>query len=572
MTSVAASLAVSTGFSAAASSVDVFVKLYDLLKKQPHQLDISDKRSPEAFEAVLSELAHSRTCDFSSRGKVWALHSSRENLGGNHQKIHLNWVPGQEPQKMTYDGVEIIVSRIKELSEETLRIQTKDLEKGPGVLRELVKSAMESWENQLRGRVRIYAYSNGWKMCSSLKKRMMNSMILVDPVKQVRDEITTFFQSRSSFEQLSVPWRRGYLFWGVPGTGKSSFVMSLASELERDIFVLEVNDHMSNELFRAAFRDVPEGCIVLMEDIDTAKVTWRRELRQTGDGGMLTLSTMLNELDGVTAKPGRLVIMTTNRAHVLDDALVRPGRVDRSVEFPPLSYETFQAMVVHFGGHPSVTEQQEMYKWYFQVVAPDPSKLTLQVLQHNDNALAETLYEDHYHLFFERDPLNTIPLSQQLFDLIGGGQTAVLGGVRVPLAPAHVQGVLLPLALRNQLTPFNWPMVRQQLTDVVVTLRVHAWERACEEGEAQKLCVPSSVEHWMQFISTSIEGDPSAALRLVQVAQELKKLSDQGHALTLAHVRDSDPAWQKFLQALPTDAIRSWMISERHLLLRRLKE
>ncbi|GJD04353.1 hypothetical protein ColKHC_13178 [Colletotrichum higginsianum] len=95
--------------------------------------------------------------------------------------------------------------------------------------------------------------------------------------------------------------------------------MSIAGFFGLDIYVLSlagINDVRLSGLFA----ELPQRCVVLLEDVDASP-------------GTLSLSGLLNVLDGVASQEGRVLIMTTNHIEHLDDALIRPGRVDKKIEF-----------------------------------------------------------------------------------------------------------------------------------------------------------------------------------------------------------------------------------------------
>jgi chaperone BCS1 len=147
---------------------------------------------------------------------------------------------------------------------------------------------------------------------------------------------------RNWYNERGLPYRRGYLLYGPPGTGKSSFSFSIAGHLDLDVYIVSlvgVNDDTLAELFAK----LPQHCLVLLEDIDVATRNRAQEkdaedaesmssLSYKG-GKSVTLSGLLNVLDGVGSQEGRVLIMTTNYIERLDTALIRPGCVDLKVEF-----------------------------------------------------------------------------------------------------------------------------------------------------------------------------------------------------------------------------------------------
>lgn len=163
------------------------------------------------------------------------------------------------------------------------------------------------------------------------------------------------------YASRGIPLRRGYLFHGPPGTGKSSLSFALAGVFGLDIYVISLLEPTLTESdLLQLFNNLPRRCIVLLEDIDTAGLVREEEIddrkseneydkistselpkgrrrgpridnaeSQTG----ISLSGLLNAIDGVASHEGRVLVMTTNHPDKLDPALIRPGRVDMQVAF-----------------------------------------------------------------------------------------------------------------------------------------------------------------------------------------------------------------------------------------------
>jgi SpoVK/Ycf46/Vps4 family AAA+-type ATPase len=133
------------------------------------------------------------------------------------------------------------------------------------------------------------------------------------------------------YQQIGVPYRRGYLLHGPPGNGKTSVVKALAGELGMNIYLLMLADgDMTDIRVNDLLAKVPARNMVLLEDVDCA---FARRKKTSGKEGGLTFSGLLNAIDGVAAPEGRIIVMTTNHVEKLDPALVRPGRADVKLWF-----------------------------------------------------------------------------------------------------------------------------------------------------------------------------------------------------------------------------------------------
>jgi len=196
----------------------------------------------------------------------------------------------------------------------------------------------------------------------------------LDQAEALLEDAREFLASELWYTERGIPYRRGYLLHGVPGGGKSSLVMAVASELRLSIYMLQLSseqmsDETLNSLLQHGMHDPPT--IVLLEDVDLLHsavlhrhqgaeenelAEQRGEVEKHGKehserkrrSGRLTLSGLLNALDGPTATTGRLLFMTTNARERLDPALLRSGRIDYEVEFKEAEPEQIQRLFARF--------------------------------------------------------------------------------------------------------------------------------------------------------------------------------------------------------------------------------
>ncbi|KAK7031459.1 P-loop containing nucleoside triphosphate hydrolase protein [Favolaschia claudopus] len=227
------------------------------------------------------------------------------------------------------------------------------------ILKKLVLEAKREYEKDAEHRVHIFLADTTygcWRWNGARQKRPMSSIVLQPGVKDMLlADCKDFLCSEEWYAERGIPFRRGYLLHGVPGSGKTSLIHSLAGELGLDIYVVSLSSKgMSDNTLTTLMGHVPTRCILLLEDLDAAFTrSVSRDSSSTGtppattsstttsststtaesDGSTLSLSGLLNSLDGVAAAEGRLLFATTNHIERLDPALSRPGRMDVWVNF-----------------------------------------------------------------------------------------------------------------------------------------------------------------------------------------------------------------------------------------------
>lgn len=141
---------------------------------------------------------------------------------------------------------------------------------------------------------------------------------------------------------------------GPPGTGKTSFCTALAGHFDLNLYILSfTSSTLDDETLQHLFEKLPARSVVLLEDVDVAGLQ-RDNIK--GSRSEVTLSGLLNVIDGAGAVEGRLLIMTSNSANSLDPALVRPGRCDHHVlmgnAVPEVAAALFKQVYTDIDGKP----------------------------------------------------------------------------------------------------------------------------------------------------------------------------------------------------------------------------
>ena len=144
-------------------------------------------------------------------------------------------------------------------------------------------------------------------------------------IEEIRDSVRSFLQAKPLYKELKLPFRRGFLFAGPPGCGKTLTAKVIAANTKVGVYLRPLKGDMDErDLARAFHMPAEEGpSILILEDLDRLQ-----------SGTKVSLSYLLNLLDGITAPDGLIVIATTNAPEKLDPALLnRPSRFDKVWHF-----------------------------------------------------------------------------------------------------------------------------------------------------------------------------------------------------------------------------------------------
>ncbi len=164
----------------------------------------------------------------------------------------------------------------------------------------------------------------------------------IDEAKEELEEIVEFLRNPQKFSRLGGKIPKGALLVGPPGTGKTLLARAIAGEAGVPFFTISGSDFVEmfvgvgasrvRDMFEQAKKNAP--CIVFIDEIDAVG-----RARGVGMGGgnderEQTLNQLLVEMDGFEANEGVIIVAATNRKDVLDPALLRPGRFDRTIHVP----------------------------------------------------------------------------------------------------------------------------------------------------------------------------------------------------------------------------------------------
>lgn len=273
--------------------------------------------------------------------------------GGGGPPAHASFFlqPGYGRHVVHYRGAYISVNREKQATaklntgepHETLELTA--LYAHRHVFEHVFTEARQLALSAHEGKTVVYSVRNfDWVPLGNPRtKRPLHSVALDKGVKEnIVGDVKDFLNRRGWYADRGIPYRRGYLLYGPPGSGKSSFIQALAGELDYGVAMVNLSEvGVTDDKLAFLLTKLPERTILLLEDADSAFVNRRRRDEDGYSGGTVTFSGLLNALDGLSAGEERIAFLTTNHVERLDPALIRPGRVDLMVRIGEAS--RFQA-------------------------------------------------------------------------------------------------------------------------------------------------------------------------------------------------------------------------------------
>lgn len=307
-------------------------------------VSVEIRNTDEAFEWVefwLDSLPYAKT----SRRLLLSTHKGNE---GNNFEPYLFLTPAPGHHVFYYKDSIIWLNR--NTNEGTAKPDSSDgysslikpkesfhltlLGRSQKTIQDLVDDIQKTAQEMLKQKPKFYTSIFGsWYDRHDINEKPIASVILPNKMEQtIIKDLKWFFDSADWYKERGIPYRRGYLFWGQNGSGKSSLSMALAGELGLNLYMLNLNAaRMTDDSLLDMIHSVKDRSLILFEDIDVVQP--RRKDGTKDAGEKVSLSGLLNVIDGPSAREGCVIIMTTNYKDRLDPALIRAGRADVCVEF-----------------------------------------------------------------------------------------------------------------------------------------------------------------------------------------------------------------------------------------------
>jgi chaperone BCS1 len=182
--------------------------------------------------------------------------------------------------------------------------------------------------------IKYYYNANGEVKCAGkvINKTFDNIYLSDGIIDGLKKDLDMFDKSKDIYDKFGIRYKRTYLFYGAPGTGKSSLSLGISNYTKRDILSINMSKDMTDSNLITLISNRPKKSIVLFEDIDCLLDDINRKEETKEKEVKISLSCILNILDGIYTPNDVIFIITTNELDKIDDAIKRKGRTDVLME------------------------------------------------------------------------------------------------------------------------------------------------------------------------------------------------------------------------------------------------
>lgn len=262
---------------------------------------------------------------------------------------------------------------------------------------EHVKSILQAEvDEMMKAGIKPLIYTNGDYGFNSteLRTRPLESIVLKSgQMEEVVDHINQFLEAESDHNKYGLPYHTGILLKGPPGTGKTSLVTGIASYFQTNLYQISLSEIDGDGDLIETFSSIKPRSIVVLEDLDVLGASNIVDRDAEYERESVTMSGLLNVLDGTMTPHGMILIATTNHAENLDPAITRTGRIDKTLELNYLDNDQLDRLVYFFTNK----------KFEFPEILPEDRVTSSDV---------SGIFRSHL-----KDPSNAIPEIRQMIEV-----------------------------------------------------------------------------------------------------------------------------------------------------------
>jgi len=219
--------------------------------------------------------------------------------------------------------------------ETEIQISTYSFNTSWDQLTNFIKHAKKDYKDNYMNSIGVYklntSYDYNFVLIKNIWPRDLDTIILPKETKSlIFNNLDSFFEQKKFYKRIGISYKRGILFEGLPGTGKTTIIKCLCRRYElKNIYILDLDNKDTLD----KVEKIQDNSLIVIEDIDRYFRPVKEHDKIVSSEPTFNLSKMLNLLDGILSPEKCLIIITTNNKNIIPQAMLRPGRIDLEVSF-----------------------------------------------------------------------------------------------------------------------------------------------------------------------------------------------------------------------------------------------
>lgn len=215
-------------------------------------------------------------------------------------------------------------------------------------------------EPDLDHRLKLFIHNEkdcSWKFLNYVPTRDADT-VFYPKKKSLLDDLQLFMDHEEDYNKYGIPYKRNYLFHGPPGSGKSSCIRLMASKMKCHVYIMSFSSRCTDAMFIKLLSLIRNNSILVLEDIDNL-------FRDNTLNHSVSLSTILNALDGLTSKRKLITCITTNHINKLPEELIRVGRIDGIYTFKHANPDQLKELLLNYFNHSHLDGESQVFARIF---------------------------------------------------------------------------------------------------------------------------------------------------------------------------------------------------------------